>query len=174
MDAAWKIFALIGFAIVGIGIYAAYSTSEKVKTVASWPTVLGYVAESAIVWDVEVGSSQRTSYRYSYLLKVRTDYMIDGHYFSTTTPGIKEIRDTKIFNTDPWKSLPDEDMIGLFKQVPQGTTVPVYYNPESKAEAYIFSELPFWDLYSIPFFVILAGIIFLLLPLKMALSNTLL
>ena len=39
MDAAWKIFALIGFVIVGTGVYIAYSTSEKVKAVASWPTV---------------------------------------------------------------------------------------------------------------------------------------
>ena len=168
MDAAWKIFALIGFAIVGIGVYMAYSTFEQVKAVASWPTVLGYVVESAIRWDVEAGI-QRKSFRYSYLLKVRTDYQIDGQHFSSSTPWIKEIRDTKIFNIDPWKNLPDEAMVGLFKQVPQGTTVPVHYNPENKAEAYIFSELPFWDLYSIPFFVILAGIPFLLLSLKIAL-----
>lgn len=171
MDAAWKIFALIGFAIVGIGVYVAYSTSEKVKAVSFWPTVPSYVAESAVVWDVEAGSSQRKSYRYSYLLKVRTEYLIDGQYFSTTTPGIKEIRDTKIFETDPWKNLPDEAMIGLFKQVPQGTMVPVHYNPENKAESYIFAELPFWDLYSLPFFVILAGMPFLLLSFKLALSN---
>ena len=173
MDAGWKIFALIGFAIVGIGVYTAYCTSEKVKAVASWPTVPGYVVESAIRWDVEAGI-QRKSSRYSYLLRVRTDYQIDGQHFSTTTPGIKEIRDTKIFNINPWKNLPDEDMVGLFKQVPQGTMVPVHYNPENNAESYIFSELPFWDLYSIPFFVILAGLIFLLLPLKIALSNKLL
>lgn len=173
MDAAWKILTLIEFAIVGTGVYIAYCSSEKVKTVASWPTSLGYVAESAIMWDVEAGTSMRQSYRYSYLLKVRTDYMIDGHYFSNTTLGIKEIRDTKIFNIDPWKNLPDADMIGLFKQVPQGVMVPVHYNPENKAESYVFSEPPFWDLYSIPFFVILAGIIFLLLPLKIALYNKL-
>ncbi len=173
MIAAWKIFALIGFVIVGTGVYIAYSTSAKVKAVASWPTVPGYVAESAIMWDVEAGTSMRQSYRYSYLLKVRTAYMIDGHYFSNTTPGIKEIRDTKIFNIDPWKNLPDEAMIWLFKQVPQGVMVPVHYNPENKAESHVFSELPFWDLYSIPFFVILTGIIFLLLPLKIALYNKL-
>jgi len=168
---AWKIFALIGFAIVGIGVYIAYSTSAKVKTVASWPTALGYVVESTIRWDVEVGSSQRKSYRYSYLLKARTDYMIDGQYFSNTKPGIKEIRDTRLINTDPWKSPPQEAMIGLFKKVPQGTMVPVHYNPENKAESYIFSELPFWDLYTPAFFIILAGIPFLLLSLKIALSN---
>jgi len=169
VDAAWKILALIGFAIVGTGVYIAYSTSAKVKAVASWPTALGYVVESAIRWDVEPGTSMRQSFRYSYLLKVRTDYMIDGHYFSSTTPGIKEIRDAKIFNINPWKNLPEEDTIELFKQVPQGTMVPVYYNPGNKAEAYIFPELPFWDLYTPPFFIILAGIIFLLLPLKIAL-----
>jgi hypothetical protein len=173
MDAAWKIFTLIGLAIVGIGVFIAYSTSEKVKTVASWLTVPGCVVESTIMWDVEVGSSRRQSYLYSYCLKVRTDYMIAGQYFSNATPGIKEIRDTKFFNTDPWKNLPDEDMIRLFKQVPQGTMVPVHYNPENKAESYIFSKLPFWDLYSIPFFVILTGTIFLLLPLKIALYNKL-
>ena len=173
MIAAWKIFALIKFAIVGTGLYIAYSTSAKVKAVASWPTVPGYVAESVIMWDVEAGTKMRQSYRYSYLLKIRTAYMIDDHYFSNATPGIKEIRDTTIFNIDPWKNLPDADMIGLFKQVPQGVMVPVHYNPEYKAESYIFSELPFWDLYSIPFFVILAGIIFLLLPLKIALYNKL-
>ncbi len=170
MDAAWRIFALIGFAIVGIGVYMAYSTSEQVKAVASWPTAPGYVVESTIRWDVEAGI-QRKSSRYSYLLRVRTDYQIDGQHFSTTTPGIKEIRDTKIFKTDPWKNLPEENMIELFKQVPQGTMVPVHYNPENKAESYIFSELPFWDLYIPPFLVILAGIPFLLLSLKIALST---
>lgn len=168
---AWKIFALIGFAIVGIGVYTAYATSAKVKTVASWPTVLGYVAESVIIWDVEVASSQRKSHRYAYLLKARTDYMIDGQYFSNTTPGIKEISDTKIFNTNPWKNLPNEGMIGLFKQIPQGTMVPVHYNPENKAESYVFSALPLWDLYCVPFFIILAGLPFLLLSFKIALSS---
>lgn len=171
MGSAWKISAMIGFVIAGIGVHVAYSTSEKVKAVAFWPTVPGYVAESAVVWDVEAGSSQRKSFRYSYLLKVRTDYLIDGLYFSTTTPGIKEIRDVKIFETDPWKILPDEAMIGLFKQVPQGTMVPVHYNPGNKAESYIFAELPFWDLYSLPFYVILAGMPFLLLSFKLAISN---
>ncbi len=167
MDAAWKILALIGFAIVGIGVYVAYSTFERVKAVASWPTVPGYVAESTVVWEVEEGSSDG-GYRYSYLLKVRTEYLIDGQYFSTTTPGIKEIRDTKLFKTNPWKIVPDEAMIGLFKLAPQGTMAPVHYNPENKAEAYIFAELPFWDLYSFPFFVILAGMPFLLLSFKLA------
>jgi hypothetical protein len=167
MDAAWKIFALIGFAIVGIGVYVAYSTFEKVKAVASWPTVPGYVAESAVVWEAEERSVDG-GHRYSYLLKVRTEYLIDGQNFSTTTPGIKEIRDTQFFRTDPWKIVPDKAMIGLFKQVPQGTMVPVYYNPEKKAESYIFAKLPFWDLYSLPFFVILAGMPFLLLSFKLA------
>ena len=171
MDAAWKIFALIGFVIVGTGVYIAYSTSEKVKTVASWPTVLGYVVESAIIWDVNAGTSMRQSSRYSYLLKVRTDYLIDGHYFSNRTPGIKEIRETKIFNIDPWKSPPEEDMIGLFKQVPQGPMIPVHYNQENKADSYVFSKLPFWDLYTVPFFVILAGLPFLLLSFKIAIHN---
>jgi len=169
MDSAWKLFALIGFVILGAGVYIAYSTSEKVKTVASWPSVPGYVVDSVILWDVEVGSSQRKSHRYSYLLRVRTDYMIQGQYFSNTTPWIKEIRDTKVLNTDPWKNLPNGNMIKLFKQLPQGMVVPVHYNPENKAESYLFSELPFWDLYIIPFFVILAGAIFLLFPLKMVL-----
>jgi len=173
VDTAWKILTLIGFAIVGTGVYIAYYTSAKVKAVASWPTVPGYVAESVIMWESEWGTSMRESCRYSYLLKVRTDYMIDGHYFSSTTPGIKEVRDVKLINIHPWKNLPEEDTIGLFKQVPQGTMVPVHYNPENKAEAYIFSELPFWDLYTPPFFIILAGMIFLLLPLKIALYNRL-
>jgi hypothetical protein len=178
MNSAWKIFkglTLIGLAIVGTGVYTAYSTSEKVKTVASWPTVPGYVVESAIVWEVPASpSSSRTqSHSYFYRLRVRTDYMIDGHYFSNTTPGIKQIRDQKYLHRDPWKNLPDEDIIRLFKQAPQGTMVPVHYNPGNKAESYIFSELPFWDLYSIPFFVILVGAVFLLLPLGIALHNKL-
>jgi len=173
MDTAWKILALIGFVIVSTGAYIAYSTSAKVKTVASWPTVMGYVVESVIKWKSEPGTSMRQSFRYSYLLKVRTDYMIDGHYFSTTTPGLKEVRDVKMININPWKNLPEEDTVELFKRVPQGIMVPVHYNPENKAEAYIFSELPFWDLYTPPFFIILAGIIFLLLPLKIALYNKL-
>jgi len=167
MDEAWKILALIGFAIVGIGVYVAYSTFEKVKAVASWPTVPGYVAESTVMWYAE-DTSGDGAHRYSYLLEVRTEYLIDGQYFSTTTPGIKEIRDTKLFKTDPWKIVPDKAMIGLFKLVPQGTMVPVHYNPENKAESYIFAKLPFWDLYCLPFFVILAGMPFLLLSFKLA------
>ena len=167
MDEPWKIFVLIGFAIVGIGVYVAYSRFEKVKAVASWPTVPGYVAESSVRWHVEAQSGDG-GHSYFYLLEVRTEYLIDGQNFSTTTPGIKEIRDTKFFKTDPWKIVPDKAMIGLFKQVPQGTMVPVYYNPENKAESYIFAKLPFWDLYSLPFFVILAGMPFLLLSFKLA------
>ena len=163
----WKILALIGFAIVGIGVYVAYSRFEKVKAVVSWPTVPGYVAESTVMWYSEQGSSDG-GYRYSYLLEVRTEYLIDGQYFSTTTPWIKEIRDTQFFRTDPWKIVPDKAMIGLFKQVPQGTMVPLHYNPENKAESYIFAKLPFWDLYSLPFFVILAGMPFLLWSFKLA------
>lgn len=173
MDAAWKILVLIGFAIVGTGVYMAYCTSARVKAVASWPTVPGYVAESVIMWQSEWGTSMHKSCRYSYLLNVRADYMIDGQHYSTSTPGIKEVRDVKLINIQPWKNLPEEDTIELFKQVPQGTMVPVHYNPENKAEAYIFSELPFWDLYTPPFFIILAGIIFLLLPLRIALYNNL-
>ena len=162
----WKIFALIGVAIVGIGFYVAYSRFEKVKAVASWPTVPGYVAESAVVWEVEEPSVDG-GYRYSYLLKVLTEYLIDGEYFSTTTPRIKEIRDTQFFRTNPRKIVPDKAMIELFKQVPQGTMVQVHYNPENKAESYIFAKLPFWDLYCLPFFVILAGMPFLLLSFKL-------
>jgi hypothetical protein len=165
MEVVSKILTLIGLVIVGIGLYIAYSTSAKVQTVASWPTAPGYVVESAIMWEVEAGSSQRTSYSYAYRLRVRTDYMIDGQYFSNTTPGIKEIGDLKIFRTDPWKNLPDEKMISLFKQVPQGTTVPVHYNPKNKAESYIFPELPFWNLYTLPFVLTLVGGIFLLIRL---------
>jgi len=129
MNSAWKIcmgLTLIGLAIVGIDVYTASSTSEKVKTVASWPTVPGYVVESTIMWNVPASpSSSRTqSHSYHYELKVRTDYMIDGHYFSNTTPGINEIRDQKYFYRDPWKNLPDEDMIRLFKQVPRGRWSP--------------------------------------------------
>ena len=167
MGEPWKILALIGFAIVGIGVYVAYSRFEKVKAVASWPTVPGYVAESTVMWDTEDSSSDGVP-SYSYLLKVRTEYLIDGQYFSTTTPGIKEIRDRKFFKTNSKKILPDKAMIGLFKQVPQGTMVQVHYNPENKAESYIFAKLPFWDLYCLPFFVILAGMPFLLLSFKLA------
>ncbi len=170
MKTAWKafiVFTLIGLTIVGIGVYIAYSTSEKVRNVASWPTVPGYIVESAIMWDVQASpSSSRTqSHTYAYRLNVRADYMIEGHYFSSATPGIKDIWDQKYFHRDPWTNVPDEDLIRIFKQVPQGTMVPVHYNPENKAEAYIFSELPFWNLYTIPFVVILAGAVFLLFPL---------
>ena len=161
-----KIFALIGFTIVGIGGYMAWSTSARVKTVASWPTVMGYVAESAIRWGAEASKQNRKSHQYAYLLETRTEYRIDGQPFSSTTPGIKEIRDTKIFNTDPWKNQPEKEMIYLFQQIPQGIIVPVHYNPENKAEAYIFSRLPFWYLYSAPFYIICTGVIFLLLPLR--------
>ena len=166
----WKILALIGLAIVGIGVYVAYSRFEKVTTVASWPTVPAYVSESTVVWESE-DLSVDGGCRYSYLLKVRTEYLIDGQNFSTTTPRIKEIRDTQFFRTNPWKIVPDKAMIGLFKQVPQGTMVLVHYNPENKAESYIFAKLPFWELYSLPFFVILAGMPFLLLSFKLAFSN---
>ena len=170
MEAAWKafiVFTLIGLTIVGIGVYIAYSTSEKVRNVASWPTVPGYVVESAIMWDVQASSSSSgsQSHTYAYRLNVRADYMIEGHYFSSATPGIKEIWDQKYLHRDPWTNVPDEDLIRIFKQVPQGTMVPIHYNPENKAEAYIFSELPFWNLYTIPFVVILAGAVFLLFPL---------
>lgn len=160
------LFGLIGLSVVSGGLYWGYSTFEKVKAVASWPTVPGYVTESAIRWNTQSSSSgTRKSYSYFYTLEVRTDYRIDGQYFSNATPGIKEIRDTKYAENDPWKSPPDEEMVRLFKAVPQGTMIPVHFNPENKSESYIFSKLSLWNLYSAPFFLILFGMIFLLLPL---------
>lgn len=164
------VLILIGIMVLIGGAYSGYSTSEKIKSAASWPTVNGYVAESVIRWyssASSVGGSLRKAVSRFYSLEVRTDYMIDGKYFSNTTPGINEIVDNKFFNDNPRENPPEEEMISLFKKVPQGTMVPVHYNPENKAESYIFSRLPFWNLYSLTVFFILTGVCILLIPLGM-------
>ena len=174
---SWKaivIFALPGLLCVGIGVTLAHSTFQKVKTVASWPIVPGHIVESAIRWEAQASRSARSqSHLYAYRLHVRTDYNVEGHHYSSTTPGIKEILDVKVLQTNPWKNVPDENLVRLFKQVPQGTMVPVRYNPQRKAESYIFYDLPFWDLYTAPFFVFLFGALWLLIPLGMVLAAVL-
>lgn len=134
---------------------------------ASWPTVNGYVEESMIRWHSSTSSvpgRTRQAHSRFYALEVRTDYMVDGQYFSNTTPGINEIVDQKLFDDDPLKNQPEEEMIWLFKQVPKGTMVPVHYNPVNKTESYIFSKLPFWDLYGMAVFLFFSGASILLMP----------
>lgn len=156
------IFLIIGLAIMGGSVFSAYRTATKVKTVAAWPTAPAYIVESLIVWAVqghEQSGTTRRSYSYEYRLPVLAGYRIDSEYYTSSTPAIKTIRDSKIFFRDPWKNPPDRDLVNLFKQVPSGTVVPIHYNPADKSEAYIFTDLPFWKLYTGPFLVFLFGIL---------------
>lgn len=157
---------LIGISVLTGGVYSAYGTYKKVAIVESWPTADGYVAESAIRWHASTSSPSglRQAHSYFYRLEARTDYMIDGQYFSSDTPGINEIIDQKLFDDNPTQSLPEDDMIHLFMKVPQGAMVPVHYNPMNMTESYIFSKLPFWDLYGMAVFLFLFGTAILLIP----------
>jgi len=52
--------------------------------------------------------------------------------------------------------------IRQIKQAPQGAVIPIHYNPENHAEGYIFTDVPFWELYTLPFVVALFGVFILL------------
>ncbi len=156
------IFLLIGLAIMTGSVYFGWCTLEKVRTVDSWPTVPAYIIESRIEWGVEAhdraGSTQR-SYSYAYELPVLAGYRVDGEFYTSATPAIKTIRDSKIYPRDPWRNPPDNDIVGLFKKVAQGILVPIHYNPANPQEAYIFSALPFWQLYGSNIISFLFGIL---------------
>jgi hypothetical protein len=145
------IFLLIGLAIMGGSVYFGARTSQKLKTVAAWPTTPAYVVESRIEWAVrshERGGTSQRSYSYTYELPVLAGYRVNGKYYTSATPAIMTIRDRKVFGRDPWKNPPDGEIVALFKQVPQGAVVPIHYNPKDAAEAYIFTGLPFRKLYT--------------------------
>jgi len=145
------IFQLIGLFIMGGSVYTGHRTAQRLKAVAAWPTAPAYIIESRIEWDVRTSRSagSRPSHSYEYQLPVLAGYTVDGQYFTSSTPAITTIRDIKLYPRDPWRNPPDDDMVAMFKRVPQGAVVPIHYNPARKAEAYFFSELPFWKLYTL-------------------------
>jgi hypothetical protein len=156
------IFLLIGLGIMGASVYFGWRTEKKLEAVAAWPTTPAYVAESRIEWVVRASQNTRSaqrSYSYSYMLTVLAAYQVDGNYYTSTTPAITTIRDRKVFRKRPWQNPPDADIVALFKQLPQGAVVPIHYNPANPSEAYVFSSLPFWKLYTMNVFFFCFGVL---------------
>jgi hypothetical protein len=149
-NSAFGFFLLIGLAIMGGSLYFGWRTATKVKAVESWPTAPAYIIESRIEWEVEGHDHAGTtrSYSYAYRLSVLAGYQVDNEFYSSTTPAIKTISDSKVMPRDPWRNPPDTDIVTLFKQVPQGAVVPIHYNPINPKEAYLFSKLSFWQLFA--------------------------
>jgi hypothetical protein len=172
------IFLAIGLAIMGGSVYSGWRTAEKVEAVASWPTAPAYIIESRIEWAVKVhdrGGASRRSYSYGYGLPVLAGYRVGGEFFTSSTPGIMPIEDRKFLDRDPWKNPPDPEIVALFKRVPQGTVVPIHYNPANAGEAYFFAQLPFWNLYgtNVAFFVVgMLSALFGLIPMLLLVGRS--
>jgi hypothetical protein len=145
------VFLLIGLAIMGGSVYFGWRTEKKIEAVAAWPTTPAYVVESRIEWAVHSHTSSgttRQSYSYSYELPVLAGYQVAGRYYTSATPAVTTIRDRKLFVKDPERNPPDGEIVALFRRVPQGAVVPIHYNPANPGEAYLFTRLPFWKLYT--------------------------
>lgn len=149
-NTAFGFFLLIGLAIMGGSLYFGWRTATKVEAVDSWPTAPAYIIESRIEWEVKGHDRAGTtrSYTYAYRLSVLAGYRVDDKFYSSATPAIKTVRDSKFIRSDPWMNPPDTDIVTLFKQVPQGAVVLIHYNPTNPKEAYLFSKLSFWQLFA--------------------------